>query len=391
MRILLVDDEVRLLDGLRRSLRLERPEWDVATADSGLEACERLQQASYDLLITDMLMPGMDGAGLLREARRVAPGMVRIVLSGHAGRDRIQSCESSFHQFLGKPVDPDRFIALVDGFDQGRAQPGSAQARALVAGLDRIPSLPSRHQELSSLLGRADPPLDAVAALVQRDLGMASKVLKLVNASYLTPDRKVTDLSQAVDLIGLDLLKQAVLEREALSVAEDLHPAGLDLAGLWHHSVQVAETCAFLARLEGLGAELAAFCHTAGLLHDLGRVVLATHPGLGYERLLRAEAGGQQPLTALEMEAYGTTHAAVGAELLHLWGLEPVLCDLVRTHHARLSDDPSHRLDRLLRFADQWCSEGAQDDPFADGLAHAWGHDPSAQRWAEALATPSHP
>jgi DNA-binding response OmpR family regulator len=178
VRILLVDDEVRMLDSMRRSLGVERPRWEVVTAPSGAEALRLVAAGPFQVLVTDMQMPDLDGAAVLREARLLAPGTVRVLLSGHAGRERILACEGCFHQFLGKPVHPDGLLGVLDAFDQDQARPATVRARAVVAGLERLPSLPRIHQDLLRHLEGAAPGPQALARLVRQDLGLASRVLK---------------------------------------------------------------------------------------------------------------------------------------------------------------------------------------------------------------------
>ena len=394
MRILLVDDETRLLDSTRRAIRLERPAWAVFTACGGEEAIQVLRDRDIDVLVTDMLMPGMDGAALLRQARQLNPGTVRLILSGHAGRDLIQSCEASFHQFLGKPVDPDAFIRVIESFEIAPEDLKTANARRLVAGLERVPSLPSLYAELTHLLTEPDPSLEAVSLIVQRDLGMASKILKLANSCYISSERKVNDLCQALDLVNLEVLKQAILVHGALEVARDLQPSGLDLAGLWEHSAAVGRAAATLSEAEGQGPQVVSACYSAGLLHDIGRVVLAGESELAYQGCLDLERAEQQPLSLVELEAYGTDHPTVGAELLHLWGLDPALCRAVASHH--LADHLPGHLPRpvssedfislAVHMGDIWCSQTLQGNPFSDGL----GFDlqsprDSFQRWTALL------
>ncbi len=389
MRILLVDDEVRLLGGLRRSLRLERPDWQVDITVSGAEAVQLLQEKSYDILVTDMLMPGMDGATLLKEALQTVPGTVRIILSGHAGRALIQSCESYYHQFHAKPVSPQQFLALLDTLASGLERPETLRARRLVAGLQRVPSLPALHQELSRLLGGGHPSVEEVADLVSLDLGMSTKILKLVNSSGLGLAQKVTDLREAVHLLSVDLLSFAVLEHGALESAESILPSGLDLAELWEHSATVAHIMRTLALSENLEPGVVALAYTAGLLHDLGRVLMALNPDLDYQRVLDQAGSDQREAVALELSTYGTTHADVGAELLKLWGLDERVCTLVRSHHHSACSSPDDDLLPLLRFAEAWSSGLSPDSPYSDGhFEEADRRQPNFSRWAGVMMAP---
>jgi len=366
MRILLVDDEVRLLDSFRRSLRVARPEWEVTTADSGQEALRCLGGIAYDVLVTDMQMPAMDGATVLREARRIAPGTARILLSGHAGRDRILASEGAFHQFLAKPVAPGALQAMLDALDQDQRPPEAVQARRWVAGLERLPSLPCWHDAMEAQLQRENASFDEVAAIIRQDMGLASKVLKLVNSPYLAKEEKLTDLTRATEYLSLDLLKAAVLRHGISGSAESVMPSGLDLAFLWRHSQEVATAARFLAQRFGSGAKEAEACYSAGLLHDLGRLVLALDATCGYQAVLA------QPETLIcrtEWNHYRTDHSQIGAELLLLWGLDATLAEAVRSHHQYATGPDATRfsLQRALQVADVWSAGQAAMRHFPDG------------------------
>ena len=364
-----MDDEVRLLDSFRRSLGVARPGWDVVTAESGQEALARLQERPFEVLVTDMQMPGMDGAAVLRQARRLAPGTVRILLSGHAGRERILACEGFFHQFLGKPVSPGGLLAVRDSLDLGQAGPGAVRARQLVAGLERLPSLPRWHQAMADHLQQDGAALSEVATIIRHDLGLASKVLKLVNSPYLASDLKVADLSQAAELLSLDLLKAAVLRHGVAGLARELAPAGVDLEQLWAHSFQTATAARALALACGASPRAAEESFTAGLLHDLGRVVLASEPELDYQEVLQQNPLHGAALCALERSRYGTDHAELGAELLNLWGLDRTICEAIGGHHRQPMEPPAGALPigLILQVADAWTSRLPGSHLFADG------------------------
>jgi putative nucleotidyltransferase with HDIG domain len=389
MRILLVDDEARMLDSMRRSLAVERPRWEVVTATTGADALRLLEPGAFQVLVTDMQMPELDGAAVLREAKALAPGTVRILLSGHAGRERILACEGCFHQFLGKPVHPDGFLAVLDAFDQDHALPATLRARSLVAGLDRLPSLPRIHQELVRHLEAAAPGPGALAHLVRQDLGLASRVLKLVNSPYLAADRKITDLTQATELLSLDLLRAAVLPQGPAGQHRALAPAGLSLENLWAHSTEVALAARTLAFASGQRSEVAEACYTAGLLHDIGKVVLALEPDFRYHEVLARHGALEGALFELERDRFGTDHAELGAELLHLWGVEGGICQAIRHHHQGTGTLEPFSVGFAVHFADAWSSRFASNYPFADGslnpAATQGEHAGTLERWSNLL------
>src|SRR6266705_4372432 len=99
-RILFVDDDALVLQGLQRMLRSKRDEWEMEFLDSGRKALDRMAQSPFDVIVSDMRMPGMNGAELLNEVMKHYPKTVRLILSGHADNDLILKCVGSTHQFL---------------------------------------------------------------------------------------------------------------------------------------------------------------------------------------------------------------------------------------------------------------------------------------------------
>jgi len=114
-RIIFVDDEPRVLDGIRRFLYPMRREWDMSFACSGPQALEIMAHDPFDVIVTDVRMPGMDGTELLARVRDLHPGVVRIVLSGHSDRDLTLKAAVSAHKYLSKPCDAQSLKVTIAG------------------------------------------------------------------------------------------------------------------------------------------------------------------------------------------------------------------------------------------------------------------------------------
>jgi len=112
--ILFVDDEVRLINGLRRMLFRQRDSWGMYFALSGFEALDILSKNSIDILITDMRMPQMDGAELLVKIVEKYPGVIRIILSGHSDEELILKSVRTAHQFIAKPVSAEILVNSIN-------------------------------------------------------------------------------------------------------------------------------------------------------------------------------------------------------------------------------------------------------------------------------------
>jgi DNA-binding NtrC family response regulator len=134
-RILFVDDEVDVLDALGRSMRRERPVWDMMFVSSGAQALEVLSLRPSDLVVSDLRMPGMDGAVLLEHIKRDFPKTTRVVLSGYADSDLFERAWPLAHLMLTKPCEHHKLreaIARMIGESSPAPGPQQPAARAAV-------------------------------------------------------------------------------------------------------------------------------------------------------------------------------------------------------------------------------------------------------------------
>lgn len=389
MRILLVDGDGDLLQALRRAFWKRHRTWEVILAQTGAEAVQVLARDPVDIVISDMGLPDMEGADLLHRVREAQPGAVRIALAEHPLAEWLEKVEGDLHRLFIKPLEPDFLIGVVESLDIEDDETSVRAVRAFVGGLGRIPSLPSLYSELVALLQREDAGMNEVARLIRKDLGVASQVLKLANSVHCASDRPVAELGRAVAMLGVDSLRSLVLFRGLISSMESPRPQGLDLEKLWFHSFEVATGVRKLVILEG-ETQLADLAFSAGLLHDIGLVVLATDPAGRYRAILEQAQTSRTPLAVLEHDTYGVDHAQVGAHLLNLWGLPPAFCRPVREHHAPPPDGEGFPLSAALHLADARHGGGKTAGIFADGR---WGLHPHVlsdperfARWKTCLA-----
>ena len=182
--LLFVDDESKLLDGLKRSLRPMRDEWDMTFVTSGADALMALEQAPFDVVISDMRMPGMDGAQLLREVQQRYPQTVRIVLSGQSDQESIYRSIGATHLYLAKPCESEQLKAAVRRACALRELLGSDLLRRFVTGMQQIPSQPMLYAEIRREAESKTASLKTISAIISKDMGMIAKILQLVNSAY---------------------------------------------------------------------------------------------------------------------------------------------------------------------------------------------------------------
>ena len=314
--VLFVDDEQNVLQGLRRMMRVARKEWDMDFAEGGTDALARMESSGVDVLVSDMRMPGMDGAALISETAKRHPGTIRMVLSGQCEQEATFRLVGPSHQFHSKPCDGDLLIGSVRRAIALRNELQDETVQGLVTAAEALPSPPSVQARLADLLDAPDPAMDAIAEIAAGDIGLAAKVLQLANSGYFGTGVKVARPAQAVQLLGSERLAALVKD---YGMIWSLPPAGAN-GGLIERLWQRAPLCAHLARAiaaaEGLEAAAVEATATAGLLHDAGALLLAAH---------------DKPLSE--------TTPAVGAFLAGLWGLPDAVVEAIARHRNPAQQD----------------------------------------------------
>ena len=325
--ILFVDDDPAVLAGLQTVLRPERRRWAVRFAACADEALQSLADAPADLVVTDMRMPGMDGLTLLRRVRALYPATARIILSGYADLGAVAQASAVAHQYLLKPCDAGVLHAVIERALELRALLDRPGLREVVGALGALPTTPGVYHVLTAALGDVDAGVAGIAAIVNRDVGLAGRVLQFVNSAYFGLARRVTSIEGAIVYLGLSTLRHLAL---TLEVSRAFADAGAEVERFERHSILVARIARRLTD-DPAHAE-AAFA--AGLMHDAGKLALmARLPDAWREVSARAQAAGTGTLKA-ERDVLGADHAEVGAYLLGLWSLPHVLVEAVAFHHA---------------------------------------------------------
>jgi HD-like signal output (HDOD) protein len=330
-RILFVDDEPLILAGLQNLLRKQRKVWDMVFVESGEKALAKLADARFDVIVSDMRMPGMDGATLLKAVQAQYPDVVRIVLSGHAELETALRSVSVAHQFLSKPCDATALQAVVDRACGLQALLNDDAIRRAVGTVDRLPSAPKVYTAVTRALEDPATSLQELARLIEQDMAISAKILQLVNSAFFGLPQRVTGIQQALSYLGANMLRRVLLSVETFSMFDKVKTAGFfSMEDLQAHSNAVAIVASKLITGEPRSGD----AFMAGTLHDVGKLILAIHAPEHAKRALNLALERKIPLFAAEQELYGVTHAEVGAYLLGIWGLPYAIVEAVAHHHA---------------------------------------------------------
>lgn len=370
--ILFVDDDPAVLGGLRDALRRQRRRWNLKFVGSAAEALAELERASYDVVVSDMRMPQVDGTALLTQVQARHPGAARIVLSGHADPVAIVKSLPVAHQFLSKPCEPGALELVLERTCALSALLQNEAIRKVVGGLEKLPSLPRAYLQLTQAMARPDVKIADIVAIVERDPAMSVKILQVVNSAYFGLPRRMTGIGQAVTYLGLDLLKSLALSSHVFGSlsAEAMRGHGL------HDFERASLSCARLTRRFVAAAGRGDDGFTAGLVHDIGRIVLAVCLDERHRQIVAQSQASGMPIHYAEQAALGVTHAGVGAYLLGIWGLPLAVVEAVACHH-QPSRIPHHdtELAAAVHVADALVQERLGGGPAGQWLDPVFIHD----------------
>ncbi|MFO7728058.1 MAG: HDOD domain-containing protein [Desulfonatronovibrio sp.] len=192
-------------------------------------------------------------------------------------------------------------------------------------------SVPDTYFKLQDILKNPDSSAKHVAEVVRLDVNLVAKLMRLVNSPLYRAYENVDSIERAVARIGVEGVSSLALGITAMPMFKDIPPDLIDVSTFWRHSISCAIFSQELAREIGLEGEQ---FFTAGLLHDVGRLLLLKNlPQASVQFLLYAR-GSMVPLVEAEEVILGYNHAQVGEKLLNEWGCPEKLVDLVSAHHS---------------------------------------------------------
>jgi len=192
--------------------------------------------------------------------------------------------------------------------------------------LGELPTLPHVVQKLASTIGRPNVSAEEIGMLIEKDQVLSAKVLRLANSPFYGFPARIASVGHAVVVLGLNVVKGLTLCATAFDIMKD---AGMDQ--LWRHSLGVAMTAQIIGTRLAIKNPEEVF--VAGLLHDIGKVVLYVKwPDVG-GRIKTAYHTGDRPIMEIEQELLNLTHADVGGWLAQAWHLPSALREPIQFHH----------------------------------------------------------
>lgn len=307
--------------------------WKVHVAQNSEDALCRLSQVRFDVIFVDLKAGSFAGVQFLHEVWSKYPETIRFLLVESMAPDLMVTCALGPHQVVQKPLDAGAIrsalerAALVQRLFQNR------DVQSLVARIRTFPSRPTVYLQVVKELRSSRACAQTVAELIGRDLAISAKLLQITNSAFCGFNRPVSDLIDAVVLLGMETTAALVLGIEAFSRLDHVKLLYFSTDQVWKHCQTVAASARAIAEQVTNDRELAHSAYTAALLHDIGKLALAVNLQEPYSDALNVGREQNLPAWEVERQAFGATHAEAGAYLLSLWGLPGPVIEAVAGHH----------------------------------------------------------
>jgi HD-like signal output (HDOD) protein len=328
VRILFVDDEPNILSGLKRMMRSQRDEWEMAFCSSGEEALTLLEQSPFDVVVSDMRMPGMDGAQLLDIVRKKYPQTIRVILSGYADQEAVLRTVGPAHVYLAKPCDQRVLQDAIIHPLALRKRLNSTEMQALLAGLSSLPSLPDIFLRLNEELRSPKASAASVSGIIAKDIAMTAEILRLTNSAYFSTPMKVTTPLHAVRTLGMEVIQALVLRIGIFRQFAGSASVIPIIRQVNDYSLAISNLAQEIAKTEGMEPFVVTSSQCAGMLSAIGILVLLDAKGDAYREVI-ANTGPGCCLFQAEDKCFGVNHHLVGAYLLSLWGFNDSIIEAV--------------------------------------------------------------
>jgi putative nucleotidyltransferase with HDIG domain len=341
-RILFVDDDSLVQEFYQFLGAFLGGDYEVFSVNNGSDALNLLSEGPMDVVVSDLAMPGMSGQELMLRLLRTFPESVRFIVSSHADQLTVAQSLMFAHRYFHKPFGLKPFCEALQRICRLKHLVGAAKIKRVICGLGALPTPPEIYFKLGEAINCPKSSVESIAEIVAQDPALTLKVLQIVNSAEFGIARKIIAPAEAINILGVEILRALMLSIQAFKFYETKSNHSLSLKQLWTHCLKIAVAAKRLARYERLSAAEAEEAFVAGLLHDIGKLVLSANAPADYQLVTKRSRAGEMSVSELEQEVFGATHAQVGAYLLGLWGLPDAIIDAVESHHCFSQLAPDH-------------------------------------------------
>ncbi|BBB30518.1 response regulator [Neptunomonas japonica] len=308
--------------------------WSVCRVDSAEKMLERIQQQHFDIIIVGVSDNPEQMLAALMLVIQASPNSIRIVVSGNLSPTIAARISEVAHSSLPENCTDVQLSLSVEQALKVAGLIHKPEIRDFIGRIERLPSLPDIYEALNRALMSGHSSAREIAQIVERDPVMSAKVLQLVNSAFFGLERQIYRLNEAVTILGVRLIRDLTLASHLFEAFPQSSAwTSFSFSEIHSRSMLVARFAQDICRSVKADRHLQGQAFLAGLLHDFGMIVLASHDPEKYRIVMSKATELSQPLYVVEKMNIGVSHAEAGAYMLGLWNLPPKVIEAVLFHH----------------------------------------------------------
>lgn len=332
--ILFVDDEKQILRAIKRLFLSEN--YNVFLAESGKDALEILKNNHISIMVTDMRMPGMGGYELLQTVKALYPETLRLILSGYADENQIfNAIQNNLAKlYMFKPWDNEKFVDMINQISNFEDLRQNKRILNIIDKIDVLPTLPERYNKFNKLV-ESDASIDKISDFIEEDPSISASVLHIANSAFYAS--KVGSIKQAISFLGLANIKNIVLFTNVFNISGNFEI--FKVKELWEH-LAITNKIQHLIYSKLLNKKMPEYFSTAGLLHDIGKILEMQYFNTEYKKIIAtAKTNKDKSIVEIENEILNINHCEFGAHLLDWWGVPHPIIEAALYHHDPLNEN----------------------------------------------------
>lgn len=338
----IVDDEPMLLEMLSQFLSRTNSSWRIECFSKPTLAIEAARTNNPDIIISDFSMPEMTGTDMLEKIRQFVPNTVRILVSGYANPKAMTNKLSAAHQYLAKPYSLADLRSKIQKAFKALDHFKNPELRGTILSIRTLPAMPQIYYALLSALEDPDSSYTDIVDILAKDAAISAKIIQMANSPLFRENgggQAVIELLQAINLLGTERLKAAVLSHQLFESYNTI-PDFFGSVSLTHHRWETANNSFEIARQMSLKEDQVRDAYVAGLMHDMGRLILMDNFTNTYRGVCQRAVAENRPLSPIEEEQFKMSQADVIGFLASLWGMRDRIVDAI-TFHERPWEAPN--------------------------------------------------
>jgi len=332
-RILVIDPDPNAIEAFQNALEPKAASWAIATARNQEEAIQSISETRPDLIVVALSTHDGNGLSLLSKLIDQAPLAHAYISAPESKKPELSKAIEGGCHFLPSTLSPDGLLEEFKSCLGERSWQSSPMVEQVLAQCSQFQSLPESYLEIARAIQSPHSTIGDISERIELDLALSAKVLETVNSPFYGFGRDISDVSQAISLLGLSSLQSIVLAIQVFDyIGQPTSHCAL-VSEIWNHSIDVAAVARRITLHTTEDAQKAELAYSAGLLHDIGKLILLEVIPDPFIEAQRQAHEQNRSTWRSELDAFGCDHAEVGARLLQNWNLPATVCQTTALHH----------------------------------------------------------